>query len=513
MWKDSFGFLADGPEFKFEGGEIVRLPNFEETAEWVKQRKHPDGFAYPRQVITCEQIKYPAEQDDPTAWQEIPGTERPGLINRLPSSHEIRLEGFDSNADLRLADGGFLVHLLGYLYGVRMQFKGWWLDMRIPTTNNHGAYVTLEGASEFLSRAYRTWCGWSDDNRKRATNALFMNARSPCYDWEWEQFNVNYMVFDALYRIAVECHGVPEVRHAERFRALAAKFELEENPTRWTKIHSLRNELFHEALWDGSHPGMNSSLEASYAALNLREINHRLIPAVLAFDTRYVESSWWIFGSFAFVERDPRPAAHDGSMSTGAQAETRRVFLALREECIRLRNCWNIYRALYEADEQTDAALRAAAGHFFEDLNRILIEHVWLQACKVTDPAASAGRQNLTFKQMNQQLATTGLMGREIQHLSSSIERYRQEVLKGPRDKRVSHLDLDATLREEDMGAHDPERAAAFFEDVQEYCDEVGRAVGVGPLDFRTQPGAGDVLDLIRALRHKGRCPKSEPPV
>ena len=514
MWTDSFGFLGETPELRFEGGEIVRLSEFQNAKSRVDAVKHgADGFVYPRQIITRKQIKFPAPHNDPSAWEDIPRSERPGLLHALPPSHEIRLEGFSPSSELRTADGGFMMHLLGYLYGLRPQFQGWWLDMRIPTTNNHGAFVTEEEASEFLSHAYRTWRGLSDGNRQRVTNALFMNARGPCYEWEWEQFNVNYMVFDALYRVAVECHGVPEVPHAKRFKALAANFRLAENQDHWKRINSLRNELFHEALWDGSQPGMSGSLEASYAALNLREINHRLIPAVLTFETKYVESQWWILGNFAFVERNLDAAAH-GSILPDTQAELERVFTGLRRECIWLRNCWNIYRALYEGDERTDASLTAVAGHLFVDLNRILIEYVWLQACKVTDPASSAGQRNLTFKQMNQQLAATGLMRTEIRQLSGSIERYREEVLKGPRDKRVSHLDLDATLGEEDMGAHDAERAVAFFEDVQGYCDEVGRAVGVGPLDFRSQAGSGDVLDLIRVLRQlaENSCPGSQAP-
>jgi hypothetical protein len=36
---------------------------------------------------------------------------------------------------------------------------------------------------------------------------------------------------------------------------------------------------------------------------------------------------------------------------------------------------------------------------------------------------------------------------------------------------------------------------------MQTYCDEVGRAVGEGPLDFRWSAGTGDAIDLLRVLR------------
>ena len=47
---------------------------------------------------------------------------------------------------------------------------------------------------------------------------------------------------------------------------------------------------------------------------------------------------------------------------------------------------------------------------------------------------------------------------------------------------------------------HTKEEAEAFFENLQNYNDAVGLSVGVGPLDFRTMAGEGDVLDLIRVL-------------
>jgi len=304
MWTDRFGFLSNGESFEFDSGSIVRLPEFDEHAAWVAKVKHEDGFVYPRQVITVRQLKYPATIGDSSAWEEVPGTERPGLLHSLPSSHEIRLHAASTSADLRSADGAFIIHLLGYLFGLRVQFTGWRLDMRIPVESTHGAYVHRDDASAFVSQAYRTWQGWPERSRKKMTNALYMNARSPCYEWGWEQFMMNYMVFDALYRIAVDSLGLQEASsHRDRFERLANRFTLARDVERWERIYALRNELFHEALWEGFHPCTDGSLAAEYASHELRRINHRLIPALLEFDTGYVRSAWWIFDNFAFVER------------------------------------------------------------------------------------------------------------------------------------------------------------------------------------------------------------------
>jgi hypothetical protein len=181
-------------------------------------------------------------------------------------------------------------------------------------------------------------------------------------------------------------------------------------------------------------------------------------------------------------------------------SEMRDMFEAFRNECIWLRNCYNTYATLYESGERTEAALRTAAAHFFNDLNMILIDYVLLQVCRITDPAQTRGRDNLTVEQVNSRLQIAGLLTDAIARRSKGLIAYR-ELVKDARNKLVSHADLESVIRDLPLGAHAQERVDAFFEDMQEYCDEVGRAIGAGPLDFRTQPGRGDVLDLIRVLR------------
>ena len=112
MWKDRFGFLPRGIRFEFDGGSVVPLPNFKELQASVEERANPDGFAYPRQVVSVRQDAAPSASDDPNPWEEIPGTDRPGFLHRLPSSHQIVLDRQDANADCRAADGAFVVHLV-----------------------------------------------------------------------------------------------------------------------------------------------------------------------------------------------------------------------------------------------------------------------------------------------------------------------------------------------------------------------------------------------------------------
>jgi hypothetical protein len=180
--------------------------------------------------------------------------------------------------------------------------------------------------------------------------------------------------------------------------------------------------------------------------------------------------------------------------------DLRQDFIAFRDECIWLRNCYNTFAALFESGDETQRVLRETAGLFFDDLHRILMEYTFLQGCKITDPPESRGRGNLTVKSLNDSLEAEGILTDEIREISKSILLYR-DCLKSVRDRRISHLDKEAVLSGQPTGAHKSGDVTAFFENLQAYCDGVGNAVGVGPLDFRCSPGKGDVIDLIAVLR------------
>lgn len=188
--------------------------------------------------------------------------------------------------------------------------------------------------------------------------------------------------------------------------------------------------------------------------------------------------------------------------------DPRQCFEAFRNDCIWMLNCYNIYRHLFESGKETSEALHSAAAHFFSDLNLILIDYCYLQFCKLTDPpfstSRSGKRSNLTVQQMDLQLERAKLLSDEIRALSVSIMGYRPWI-EEPRNRLIGHTDLEARLGSHDIGAHPEEELLKFLAAIQSYCDAVGTAVGIGPLDFRTQAGKGDVQDLIRVLRQNRR--------
>lgn len=272
------------------------LDSYVDAENAVGTATNEDGFVYPplvkkvrAQAKIFDGAFLPENQWD---WEDVPNTERPAHLHRLPPSHELRLEAYSFDSDLRKNDGGFLMYLAGYLFGYRLQFADWWFDGRIKMKSSHNVLVRDEKAEAFLSSSYATWKTWSPEARKHFTNILYMNSRSEVYEWDWERFMIAYMVFDACYKHAKSMGHVQKCLHQDRLKRMCDRYGLYFHEDLSGEIVSLRNNLFHEALWDGGQPcnsgGQNSFNLTEY----LRGINNRLIPAMLGYSTEYIGTHW-----------------------------------------------------------------------------------------------------------------------------------------------------------------------------------------------------------------------------
>lgn len=177
----------------------------------------------------------------------------------------------------------------------------------------------------------------------------------------------------------------------------------------------------------------------------------------------------------------------------------REKFDHFRTECAWITNCYNLYRFLYEGGEKTDILLMRTASAFFHDLNRMVVEYLLLQICKITDPAKSRDRQNLTVSNLNKDLETLGLLTQDLIDLEAKLYGYRN-LIKLARDKLISHLDWQAVKEGCPLGEHESVEVKRFFGNLFKYTDLVGEACGAGPSDYSVTPCQGDVVDLIRFL-------------
>ena len=236
QYKDKFGYLPFPFNLQFSGGRVTALPSLSKAIQIMKRRMHPNLYIYP----TAKQKRI----------------RRPGSFHRLPLTHSIELDkAFASQEQARYEDAGFVMHLLGFLYGHRCHFHGWWVDGKVlfPEEIDHPIPTTHQ-TENIITRSLETWQTFGDRQRVAAINILFLHTRSQVYDAEYERFSCGYQVLDAVYALAHPKEGASQAPHGERLRNLCKEFEIPFEDGLAKKIVDLRNDLLHESIWDARMP-------------------------------------------------------------------------------------------------------------------------------------------------------------------------------------------------------------------------------------------------------------------
>ena len=286
---DYFGYLGIRESFVFKGGKVAIVENFQEVRKWVDECTNKDGFLYP--PIQNTFIIDPVTLEN---REEVPKSERPAFLHRMPPSHSIEIDNDSSIEKQRKGPSSFLIHLLGFLLGYRLQFQDWWIDGRVPIKINSGMGIRKDTVEDFLSHCFCVWNNWGVENKQLITNLLYMFSRSPHYEWDWERFAIDYMVFDGLWKLHCNTRNVKNSpSHKKRMSELCNVYKIPKDDTCIDKIVDLRNGLFHETLWDGGQPGSSGSQEAYLQILFLRNLIKRLIPAVFGYKSSFVKTGWW----------------------------------------------------------------------------------------------------------------------------------------------------------------------------------------------------------------------------
>ena len=182
-------------------------------------------------------------------------------------------------------------------------------------------------------------------------------------------------------------------------------------------------------------------------------------------------------------------------------------FEHLRDYCIVIRQNYNTYIQLF--NEENRDILSKVAATFFTDIATIMQRDWVLQVCKIMDKAVIYGQENLTIDLINKQLRDQSLSNSVIDRISDEILIYYSK-LKPVRNKRLAHNDRNSQVNSIVLGETTESELNVFLVNIQKYCDEVGSAIGIGPLDFSCSGCKGDVLDLLKHLRTNeatdGRC-------
>ncbi len=299
MTIDYFGYLGKKESYDFVGGKITVVDDFEQGRNWIEKYTNRDGFLYPPTQNT-----YSSSPLTPDKKEIIPKTERPALLHSLPYSHSIEISNCGSIEEQRKGPSGFLIQLLGFLLGYRLQFHDWWVDGRVPIGGRKGLSDRKMTTEDFLSHCFPMWKKWNPADQKLITNILFMFSRSVHYEWSWERFAIGYMVIDGLWKLSCNLKVVSEhCPHKDRIQKMCEAYKIPINDLYIGKIVSLRNDLFHETIWDKGQPGSSGSSDTDRHVLFLRNLSTRIILGIFDYDTPFIKTEWWSFSSFIFEKK------------------------------------------------------------------------------------------------------------------------------------------------------------------------------------------------------------------
>lgn len=300
-YTDKFGIIPTPSTLIFKQGRIFPVDSFSQVLEEVIAHSHHEGYLYPPRIHR-EKGKLESFDEMTGEYNEyevVPNSERPSPVQFLPVTHHLEIYE-EYSAGGRDQIGSFIIHLVGFLYGVRTQFHDWKVDGRALFRGRPDFHASPASAGKCITRSIEVWSNWSENDKMRMTNILYLYTKAISEEYEWLEFTLLYLVFDACYKLAQTQHGVSAKRHSERIDQVASHFGIIEEPDLFEQWSELRNDLFHEALWRGKQVGNPTFSDVYHSILYFHAFISRLIVALIGCETDYIRSSWRHLGMVCF---------------------------------------------------------------------------------------------------------------------------------------------------------------------------------------------------------------------
>ena len=174
------------------------------------------------------------------------------------------------------------------------------------------------------------------------------------------------------------------------------------------------------------------------------------------------------------------------------------IVKAFCQECMWAWVVYEQYLKLYEQGEVRLNLLDKIASSFFSDLNTIMKGYLLIQICKLTDPAYTLGKPNLTTNYLVEHLPWPPAVKDELLKTSLKLDSFRKYLVDA-RNKILSHNDLTTTVEGHAHGAFPAGEEKEFWDNLQNFINTAHGYYfgGIFPINAFTQY---DADDLIAAL-------------
>ncbi len=191
-------------------------------------------------------------------------------------------------------------------------------------------------------------------------------------------------------------------------------------------------------------------------------------------------------------------------MTLAPRSVTSRDVKKFIDHCVILRAFWSHYQTLFDGSDLKRELLQKTADKFFRDLNLMLIEHLILQICKLTDPESTSGKRNLTvqFLIKNADFSASPRELAELTKIAARMDAFSKRI-RPARNKFISHLDLDAALGRKALGGASIAAWRRFWFDLQDFVAIMNKRYVDARAPFYLN-GIGMVSDadqLVKALK------------
>jgi hypothetical protein len=181
-------------------------------------------------------------------------------------------------------------------------------------------------------------------------------------------------------------------------------------------------------------------------------------------------------------------------------------------QCVRLQIDHDLFHALFVSGQRQIELFQQVAPMFFGDVHRLLRDSFFIQACRITDPAGSGSRTNLTTNYLLQAISWPSDIKKKLEGVNARLMQFRTYI-EPARSKRLAHADLRAELGEGTLGRFPEGADRHFLKDLEEFLTVAREHLGETPVS----PSIGmshDAHALVRALlqsRIYDNCAKCTP--
>jgi hypothetical protein len=192
-----------------------------------------------------------------------------------------------------------------------------------------------------------------------------------------------------------------------------------------------------------------------------------------------------------------------------SRTEQEQIFDALWDEVSLIHSGWVLYRQLYGNAERVELLNRSTRA-FFGRLHWVLLDHVLLGICRVTDPAESGGHRNLTLETLLRGVpcANKLLVATLEGHFADA--RQKSVPFRTRRNKKVAHADLELAIDDaEPLSGVSRATVEGALQPIVAFMNAYEVSLNQDPTEF----GAFDYrapTEILHALRLAAACAELE---